>query len=174
MMDNDVSLHDLVELFVASLTSPRSSKTESGCKRYARFRIAVSAVFSGAEIPAPGSSGPSTGISGPYFHLSFFWLSLFGFSLWRVSGILPRKFLRKFPGVRKFRPVVRKFRPKENLAKSFSRFLSGGGPELCTGGLLRKFPGHRKFRCKPRNIRPPAGSSGPFNPEFPALRISNG
>ena len=64
-MDHDVSLHDLVELFVASPTSPRSSKTESGCKRYARFRIAFSAVFSGAEIlalwpeiPAPGSFGP--------------------------------------------------------------------------------------------------------------------
>ena len=110
----------------------------------------------------------------PIFSSELFWLSLFGFSLWRGSGILPRKFPRKFPGVRNFRSLVRNFRPKENLAKSFSRFLSGGGPELCTGYLLRKFPGHRKFRCKPRNIRPPAGSSGPFNPEFPALRFSNG
>ena len=74
MKDNDVSLHDLVELFVASLTSTRSSKTESGCKRYARFRIAVSAGFlwGGSFGPEAGNSGPGTGISGPYFHLSFF------------------------------------------------------------------------------------------------------
>ena len=30
MMDNDVSLHDLVELYVAIPTGPRSSKTDSG------------------------------------------------------------------------------------------------------------------------------------------------
>ena len=156
-------------------------KTESGCERYARFRIAISAVFLWG-----GSSGPEAGNSGPrkfrpvprnirpYFSFQGFWLSLFRVSLWRGSGNLLRKFLRKFPGVRKFRSLVRNIRPKENLAKSFALFLSGGGPELCTGGLLRKFPGHRKFRCKPRNIRPPAGSSGPFNPDFPALRLSNG
>ena len=72
LLDYDVSLNLIVELVFTILTRPRSSKTESGCKRYARFRIAVSAVFSGPEIPAPESSGPSTGISGTYFHLSFF------------------------------------------------------------------------------------------------------
>ena len=172
-MDNDVSLHDLVELFVASPTSPRSPKTESGCKSYAHFYIAVSAVFLWG-----GNSGPESGNSGPpevpagapeypaLFFIRGFFLSLFGVSLWRGSEILPRKFPRKFPGVRNFRSLVRNFRPKENLAKSFSRFLSGGGPELCTGYLLRKFPGHRKFRCKPRNIRPPAGISGPLTRNF--------
>ena len=41
LLDNDVSLHDLVELVVASSTSQRSSKTESGRKSYGRFRIGV-------------------------------------------------------------------------------------------------------------------------------------
>src|SRR4051794_7256355 len=39
MMDNDVSTHIVVGLVVLIPTSPRSSKTESGCKRYCRFRI---------------------------------------------------------------------------------------------------------------------------------------
>ena len=39
MMDYDVSLHNLVVLVVASSTSPRSSKTESGGKRYRIFSI---------------------------------------------------------------------------------------------------------------------------------------
>ena len=64
--------------------------------------------------------------------------------------------LFRSPGVRNFRSLVRNFRPKENLAKSFSRFLSGGGPELCTGGLLRNF-----------GVSP--GISGP-RPEVPALK----
>ena len=112
-MDNDVSLHDLIELFVASLTSPRSSKTESGCKRYARFRIAVSAVFSGAEIPAlwpeipaPGSSVRCTGSSGPVFPLRFLAKSFLCFSL---------------EGFRKFAPEV-------------SSEISGG-PEIPALGL---------------------------------------
>ena len=54
MMDNDVSLHDLVELFDASPMSPRSSKTESGCKSYARFSFAVSAVLQWPDVPVPG------------------------------------------------------------------------------------------------------------------------
>lgn len=37
MMDYDVSLHNLVVLVLAISTSPRSSKTESGCKRYRAF-----------------------------------------------------------------------------------------------------------------------------------------
>ena len=36
---------------VTILTSPRSSKTESGCETYARFRFALSAVFTGPEVP---------------------------------------------------------------------------------------------------------------------------
>ena len=43
LLDNDVSLHDLVELVVASSTSQRSSKTESERKSYERFRSASSA-----------------------------------------------------------------------------------------------------------------------------------
>ena len=38
LLDNDVSLHDLVYLVVASSTSQRSSKTESERKSYGRFR----------------------------------------------------------------------------------------------------------------------------------------
>ena len=136
-MYNDVSLHGLVELFVASQTSPRSSKTESGCKRYARFRIAISAVFLWG-----GSSGPEAGNSGPrkfrpwhrnirpIFSSEHFSLSIFRISLWRGSGNLPRKFPRKFLGVRNFRSLVRNIRslvqnirPRKYLAKSFSCFL---------------------------------------------------
>ncbi len=51
MMDHDVSLHDLVKLFVAIPTSLRSSKSESWWKSYCRFRIGVSADFWGAEVP---------------------------------------------------------------------------------------------------------------------------
>ena len=39
LLDNDVSLHDLVELFVARSTSQRSSKTESGRKSYGRVGV---------------------------------------------------------------------------------------------------------------------------------------
>ena len=95
-MDNDVSLHDLVELFVASLTSPRSSKTESGCKRYAHFHIAISAVFCGAEVPARspeipalGSSGRCPGISGPIFHPRIFSKSFRRFSLEGFRNFAP-------------------------------------------------------------------------------------
>ena len=44
-MDYDVSLHDLVKLFVVIPTSPRTSKTEFVCSRYVRFRIDISAAF---------------------------------------------------------------------------------------------------------------------------------
>ena len=67
LLDYDVFLYILVKLVVTILTSLRSSKTESGCESYARFRFALSAVFQRG-----GSSGPSTGSSGPCFHLSFF------------------------------------------------------------------------------------------------------
>ena len=168
-MYNDVSVHDLVELFVASPTSPRSSKTESGCKRYARFRIAISAVFLWG-----GSSGPEAGNSGPrkfrpvprnirpYFSFRGFWLSLFRVSLWRGSGNLLRKFPRKFPGVRKFRSLVRNIRPKENLAKSFAFFSRVGvrnfAPEVFSGN----FRGTGSSGVSP-------GISGP-RPEVPALK----
>ena len=59
-LDYDVSLHILVVLIVVIPTSPRTSKTESGCKSYCRFRIDVSAVFWGPEfpVPRPDISGP--------------------------------------------------------------------------------------------------------------------
>ena len=103
MMDNDVSLHDLVELFVASLTSPRSSKTESGCERYVRFRFALSVVFTGAEVPAlrpefPAPPDISGQISGPKFRTM-------SRELPRASGLLR--------GVRKFRGKFRNFRPAQ-------------------------------------------------------------
>ena len=47
----DVSMYILVELIVTIPTIPRSSKTESGCERYVRFRFAFSAVFTGPEVP---------------------------------------------------------------------------------------------------------------------------
>ena len=56
MLDYDVSLHILVELVVAISTSPRTSKTESGCKSYDRFRTGGFAVF-----PSSGSTGETTG-----------------------------------------------------------------------------------------------------------------
>ena len=136
MMDNDVSLHDLVELFVASPTSPRSSKTESGCKRYARFHIALSAVFLRG-----GNSGPGSGNSGPrkfrplhrnirpIFSSELFWLSLFGVSLWRGSGNFPRK----------FRSLVRKFRSRKIWLSRFCVFSLEGvrifTPEVCSGNF---------------------------------------
>ena len=43
LLDNDVSLHDLVELLIASSMSQRSSKTESERKSYECFRSASSA-----------------------------------------------------------------------------------------------------------------------------------
>jgi hypothetical protein len=49
-------MDEVVELVVVIPTSPRSSKTESGCKSYNRFRIDV---FSRA-----GNSAPETRISG--------------------------------------------------------------------------------------------------------------
>ena len=52
LLDYDVSLYILVELVVTISTSPRSSKTESGCERYVRFRFVFSAVFTGPEVPA--------------------------------------------------------------------------------------------------------------------------
>ena len=55
MLDYDVSLHILVVLVVAISTTPRTSKTESGCKSYDRFRIGCSAVF-----PSSGSTGAGT------------------------------------------------------------------------------------------------------------------
>ena len=60
LLDNDVSLHILVMLIVVIPTSPRTSKTEFGCKSYYRFRIGVSAVFWGPEFPVlrPDISGP--------------------------------------------------------------------------------------------------------------------
>ena len=137
MLDNDVSLHDLVELFVASLTSPRSSKTESGCKRYAHFRIAVSAGFL-----LGGSSGPEAGNSGPrkfrpvprnirpYFSFRGFWLSLFRVSLWRGSGNLLRKFPRKFPGVRNFAPEVCSGNFRGTGSSGVSPGISGPRPEV--------------------------------------------
>jgi hypothetical protein len=49
----DVSLHKVVELVVAISMSPRSSKMESGCSSYCRFRFAISTV-SGGKIAGRG------------------------------------------------------------------------------------------------------------------------
>ena len=97
MMENDVSLHDLVELFVASPTSPKSSKTESGCERYVRFRFALSAGFTGPEVPVLRPEFPAK-ISGPKFRTM-------SRDLPRASGSLR--------GVQKFRGKCRNFRPAQ-------------------------------------------------------------
>jgi hypothetical protein len=39
LLDYDVSMDEVVELVVVISTSPRSSKTESRCKSYHRFRV---------------------------------------------------------------------------------------------------------------------------------------
>jgi hypothetical protein len=57
-LDYDVSLHKIVELVVVIPTSPRSSKTESGCSSYCRFRFGVSASFGGPEKAGPGPEKP--------------------------------------------------------------------------------------------------------------------
>ena len=51
LLDCDVCLHDLVVLFAAIPTSPRSWKIEFGCSRYHRFRLGVSAAFRPAVVP---------------------------------------------------------------------------------------------------------------------------
>jgi hypothetical protein len=61
LLDYDVSMHKVVELVVVIPTSPRSSKTESGCSSYCRFRFGVSASFRGAALGGPGPeiAGPA-------------------------------------------------------------------------------------------------------------------
>ena len=68
-LDYDGSLHDLVELVTLFETSPRSSKSEFGCKSYCSFSFVVSvqAGLSGVncrpDYPAP--AGRIFQISGP-------------------------------------------------------------------------------------------------------------
>jgi hypothetical protein len=45
-LDYDVSMDEVVELVVMIPTSPRSSKTESGCKSYRCFHVDDSSGFS--------------------------------------------------------------------------------------------------------------------------------
>ena len=85
-MDHDVSLHNLVVLVVTIPTSPRSSKTESGCRRYARFRFAVFAVFQWG------------GSSGPIFHPKFLAKSFRRFSLEGFRNFAPEVSLEIFGG----------------------------------------------------------------------------
>jgi hypothetical protein len=56
-LDYDVSIDEVVELIVVIPMSPSSSKTESGCKGYHRFRIDV---FFLAESLAPGPARPDS------------------------------------------------------------------------------------------------------------------
>jgi hypothetical protein len=53
-LDYDVSLHKVIELVVVIPTSPRSSKTESGCSSYCHFCFGISADSGGPEIAGPG------------------------------------------------------------------------------------------------------------------------
>ena len=50
MMDYDVSMHIQVELVVTIPTSQKSSKTESGWKRYCSFGFVVSVSFQSLGI----------------------------------------------------------------------------------------------------------------------------
>ena len=56
-MDNDVSLHDLVELFIASLDA----------KDMPIFVLQFLLFFCGAEVPARRPEIPAPGSSGPIF-----------------------------------------------------------------------------------------------------------
>ena len=105
LLDYDVSLHDLVKLFVAIPTSPRTSKTESGWSRYLRFRVQCFCSFLrggssgfGRKFRPSGSSGQISGQS---------------------SGRVQYRFLVAFLGVRKFLDgssgLNRNFRPKWKL-----------------------------------------------------------
>ena len=67
LLDYDVSLYILVDLVVTIPTSPRSSKTKSGCERYVRFRFALSAVFTGPEVPVLRPEFPDPGYIRPKF-----------------------------------------------------------------------------------------------------------
>jgi hypothetical protein len=49
-LDYDVSLHKVVDIVVVIPTSPRSSKTESGCSSYCCFHFGISAISRGPEI----------------------------------------------------------------------------------------------------------------------------
>jgi hypothetical protein len=77
-LDYDVSLHKVVELFVVILMSSRSSKIESGCSSYCRFRFGVSASFRGGAALA----GPGPEIAGPACSITSLFQSIFlsGFS----------------------------------------------------------------------------------------------
>ena len=138
----------------------------SGCKRYARFRIAHSTVFlrGGNSGPRSGNSGPGSGNSGPrkfrpwhrnirtIFSSEHFWLSLFGFSLWRGSGISglwsgifgPRKIwlslFRVFSlvGVRNFAPEVCSGNFRGTGNSGVSPGISGSRPEV-PAPLTRNF-----------------------------------
>jgi hypothetical protein len=59
LLDYDVSMDEVVEPVLVIPTSPRSSKTESGCKSYNRFRTDV--------FPRARNSAPEAGISGLKF-----------------------------------------------------------------------------------------------------------
>ena len=150
-MDYDVFLYILVELIVMILTSPRSLKMESECKRYARFRFALSAVFSGAEVPAlrpqiPPREVPAQApeVSAHIFFRGFL-LSLFDVSLWRGSGNSGPQYGISGPG---------------KIWLNLLSFSLGWGSGTFPESLLRKFPGHRKFR--------------PLTPEYSATRGCNG
>lgn len=58
-MDYDVSMHNVVELVVVIPTSPRSSKSESGCKSYRVFGVWLGRPSAAAGQPStwPGMPG---------------------------------------------------------------------------------------------------------------------
>jgi hypothetical protein len=55
LLDYDVSLHKVIELFVSFKMSPRSSKMESGCSCYCLFCFGVFASFGGPEKAGLGA-----------------------------------------------------------------------------------------------------------------------
>ena len=89
--------------------------------------------FRPPEVPAQAPEVPAH-----IFHPKFLAKSFSCFSLEGFRKFAP-EVSRKFPGVRKFRSLVRNIRPKENLAKSFA-FSSRVGvrnfaPEVCSGNF---------------------------------------
>jgi hypothetical protein len=60
-LDYNVYMHKVVEIFVVITTSPRSSKTESECSSYCRFRFGVSVSFRGGGFSRPRAGNSRTG-----------------------------------------------------------------------------------------------------------------
>ena len=119
-----------------------------------------------AEFPGGGNSGLRAEVPAPERNR----LSPFGIPLWRGPGTSPRKFPRKFPVGRKFRPTAGssgpwKFRVKKRLSHIWDPSLEGSRnfpPEVPPG----HFRWGRKFRPPGRKFWPVEISGGNMAKSF--------